>query len=105
MLNIIGKTDFDFIGKRKYAFLLSAILTVFGILSTVMVMTGSANMGIDFAGGVMVQGHFDKPVQIDQLRAAMSTQFSDVVINEVRDFAQPNAYIIKTKRPGAQSKR
>ncbi len=103
MLNIIGKTEIDFIGKRKIAFALSAVMTVLGILATVMVMTGSANMGIDFAGGVMVQGHFDKPVQIDQLRAAMSTQFSDVIINEVRDFAQPNAYIIKTKRPADEA--
>lgn len=103
MLNIIGKTSVDFIGKRKYAFALSAIMTVLGILATIMVMTGSANMGIDFAGGVMVQGHFDKPVQIEQLRAAMSAQYSDVVINEVRDFTQPNAYIIKTKRPADEA--
>lgn len=103
MYNIIGKTNVDFIGKRKYAFILSGILIVLGILAFVMVMTGSANMGIDFAGGVMVQGHFEKPVGIDQLRAALSTQFSDAVINEVKDFAQPNAYIIKTKRPADET--
>jgi preprotein translocase subunit SecF len=103
MFTIIGKTDLDFIGKRKYAFVLSSILIVLGVIAFVMVMTGSANMGIDFAGGVMVQGHFEKPVHIDELRAALSGQFSDAVINEVKDFTMPNAFIIKTKSPADEA--
>lgn len=103
MLNIIGKTNVDFISMRKYAFGLSAILILAGVVSFFMIMSGSANMGIDFAGGVMVQGHFDQPVSIDQLRGAIGTQFSDAQINELKDFAQPNAFIIKTKRPADEA--
>lgn len=103
MFNILGKTDIDFIGWRKYAFVISSILITLGIISFFMVMSGKANMGIDFAGGVMVQGHFEKPVTIEQLRTAVSSQFSDAVINQVEDFALPNAFIIKTKRPADEA--
>ena len=103
MLNIIGKTNFDFISMRKYAFVLSLAMILGGVVSFFMIMSGSANMGIDFAGGVMVQGHFEQPVGIDQLRHAIGTQFSDAQINELKDFAQPNAFIIKTKRPADEA--
>jgi preprotein translocase subunit SecF len=103
MFHILPKTNIDFISKRYVAFVLSAILTVMGAISFVMIMTGSANMGIDFAGGVMVQGHFEQPVGIDQLRSAISAEFHDAQINELKDFAHPYAFIIKTKRPADET--
>ncbi len=103
MFHIIPKTNVDFISKRYMAFALSAVLILLGVVSFVTIMTGSANMGIDFAGGVMVQGHFAQPVSIDQLRGAIGGQFADAQINQLKDFAQPNAFIIKTKRPADES--
>ena len=55
MFSLIGVPKIDFIGKRKYAFGLSSLLCLAGIIAFVMIFTGKANMGIDFAGGVMVQ--------------------------------------------------
>jgi len=99
MFRIIGKTNINFIGVRKYAFTLSTALVIIGIIGFVMIVTGKANLGIDFAGGVMVTGHFDQPVTIEDLRAAVSVEFPDAEITNLKDFEKPNAFIIKTKRP------
>ncbi len=103
MFNLIGKTSVDFIGLRKIAFAFSTALTILGIVGLVMIWTGKANMGIDFAGGVMVTGHFDSPVSIEDLRAAVNKDFHDAQITELKDFEKPNAFIVKTKRPASEA--
>ncbi|MEE8149141.1 MAG: protein translocase subunit SecF [candidate division Zixibacteria bacterium] len=103
MFRIIGETNIDFIGVRKIAFTISAVLVFLGVLGLFMIWTGQANLGIDFAGGVMVTGHFEEPVAIDQLRSALHSDFPDAQITELKDFEVPNAFILKTKRPATES--
>ncbi len=103
MFRIIGETNIDFIGVRKVAFTISAALVFLGVLGLFMIWTGQANLGIDFAGGVMVTGHFEEPVAIDQLRSALHSDFPDAQITELQDFEVPNAFILKTKRPATES--
>ncbi len=102
MFRIIGETNIDFIGVRKIAFVISAALVVLGAVAFVMIATGKANLGIDFAGGVMVTGYFEEPVSIDALRMAVGTDFPDAQITELTDFEKANAFIVKTKRPGTE---
>ena len=49
------KTDtaIDFIGRKKVAFIISAVLILLGIGS--LIVKGGPNYGIDFAGGITVQ--------------------------------------------------
>lgn len=103
MFSLIGVPNIDFIGKRKMAFVISAVLAVVGLFGLGMVWLGKANLGIDFAGGIMVQGHFTQPVSIDELRNVVGSQFPDAEINEVKDFSFPHAFIIKTKLPKTES--
>jgi len=103
MYRIIGETHINFIGARKYAFLLSAALIIIGLVAFAMVVTGKANLGIDFAGGVMVTGHFEQPVTIGELRSAVTVEFPDAEITNLKDFEKPNAFIIKTKRPESEA--
>jgi len=99
MFRIIGETNINFIGVRKVAFLISFCLVVLGLYAFVMIVSGNANLGIDFSGGVMVQGHFEQPVPIENLREKLLVEFPDVMVTEVTDFKEPNAFIVKTKRP------
>ncbi|MDZ4723578.1 MAG: protein translocase subunit SecF [candidate division Zixibacteria bacterium] len=98
MFRLIGDTKIDFIGQRKVSFIVSAILSAIGIFAFVMILLGKAEMGIDFAGGVMVQGHFESPVSIESVRAAVETEFSDASVTQVAD-NENKTFIIKTKRP------
>lgn len=103
MFRLIGETNIDFIGVRKVAFLISAVMIVLGAVGLYMIWTGKANLGIDFAGGTMITGHFEQPVAIDELRSAVGAEFPDAQITELKDFEKPNAFIIKTKRPETES--
>lgn len=50
MLEIIGKTNIDFMGKRRVAFVVSGCMVVLGMVALIQIVWGSANLGIDFAG-------------------------------------------------------
>lgn len=56
--------NIDFIGKKRYAFALSAVLI---LISMVFVFQG-LNFGIDFAGGTIIQVKFDKTTPVDAIR-------------------------------------
>lgn len=103
MFRIIPDTNVNFIGVRRVAFGVSVLLLALGLFAAVMIGIGQANLGIDFAGGVMLQGHFDNEVAIDDLRSTLTATFEDAHVTELADFQFPNAYIIKTKRPGSEA--
>jgi preprotein translocase subunit SecF len=85
MLQILKKTNIDFMGKRYYAFGISAILVIFGIVAFIAIFLGRADLGIDFAGGTMIQGSFEKPVDIGDLRSALSRNgYDDAFIQSLR---------------------
>ncbi len=103
MFRLIGETNINFLAIRKVAYAVSAVLVAIGLFGLVMIWTGKANLGIDFAGGVMITGHFEQPVSIEELRAAVNSEFPDVQITELKDFEKPHAFIIKTKRPESEA--
>jgi preprotein translocase SecF subunit len=103
MFRIIPDTNINFIGVRKMAFVVSLALIALGVFAFVMIATGKANMGIDFAGGVMLTGHFEKPVTIEELRNTLSTQYPDAAITQLTDYTEENAFIIKTKGPETET--
>lgn len=71
MIELLKKTNIDFMGKRYYAFALSGILLILGIIAIVQIARGSANLGIDFTGGTAVQIKFEKPVALSEVRSAL----------------------------------
>ncbi|UCG60475.1 MAG: protein translocase subunit SecF [Candidatus Zixiibacteriota bacterium] len=103
MFRIIPDTNINFIGVRRVAFVVSLGLVALGALGFIQIVTGSANLGIDFSGGVMLTGWFERPVSIEELRAALSTEFPDAEITRVTDFEEENAFIIKTKGPQTEA--
>lgn len=71
MLQILHKTNIDFMGWKNISFAISAIMITLGIVALVQIGRGEANMGIDFVGGTTMQLNFKQPVQIDKARAAL----------------------------------
>lgn len=98
MLQILKKTNIDFIGKRYYAFAVSGILAIFGIAAFIAIFLGKADLGIDFAGGTMLQGYFEKEVGIGELRSAMSRNgFDDAFIQSLHREV-PHYFLIRVKK-------
>lgn len=94
-MELIGKTDIDFTGKRKYAFAFSGVLSLLGIVAIVMIGIGKANMGVDFAGGTSVQLKFEGPVVIDQARKTLE---SNGLQADLQQFAEGNKLLIRIKK-------
>lgn len=85
MFEIIKKTNINFVGMRYYAFAFSGILIILGIIAFVFIFMGKANLGIDFAGGTMIQGNFEKSMQIGQVRDALRKNgYGDAEITELQ---------------------
>lgn len=59
-------TTFDFIGKKKVALFLSLSVIIFGIF--LFILKGRLKLGIDFAGGTLIQLQFKNKVSIDKVR-------------------------------------
>jgi preprotein translocase subunit SecF len=98
MFEIIGKTNINFIGMRKYAFALSTCLVLLGLAAFVSILLGKAPMGIDFTGGTMVQGNFDQPVDIGKLRTALSGNgFPEANIQRLDIVGAENSFLIRVK--------
>ena len=71
-MELIGKTNIDFIGKRNIAFAISGIIALVGIIGIIQIARGAANMGIDFSGGTAIQLKFSQPVHLEEARSALA---------------------------------
>jgi preprotein translocase subunit SecF len=95
MLEILGKTNIDFMGKRKIAFAFSGVMVLLGLVALVQIARGSANLGIDFAGGTAVQLKFDQAIRIDEARKALES--NGVGDAELQEFGEDNKLLIRVK--------
>lgn len=95
MLEILGKTNFDFMGKRKLSFAFSGIMVLLGLIAIVQIARGAANLGIDFAGGTAVQLKFDQAIHIDEARKALES--NGVGDAELQEFGQDNKLLVRVK--------
>ena len=95
MLEILGKTNIDFMGKRKIAFAFSGVMVLLGLIAVVQITRGAANLGIDFAGGTAVQLKFDQAVRIDEARKALES--NGVGDAELQEFGQDNKLLVRVK--------
>jgi preprotein translocase subunit SecF len=98
MFRIIKDTNINFIGQRRKAFLLSALLILLGLTAFVMVLLDKAKMGIEFESGTMIQGNFENPIAIAELRDAISSGgFPEASIVELERHGVENSYQIRVK--------
>ncbi len=85
-MELLGKTRIDFIGKRNISFIISAIISIVGIIGVIQVARGAANMGIDFSGGTAMQLKFTKPISIADARSALHKNgVSKADLQEIKD--------------------
>jgi len=69
MIEIIKNPNIDFIGKRKYGFVISGILVC---VSFLIILFIGPNFGIDFTGGALLQIKFTDQVSTAELRDALN---------------------------------
>lgn len=71
--NMFRNVWIDFIGKRKVAYIISAVLTVISLGS---IFTNGFKYGIDFEGGRSYVVRFEKPVDAVKVKSAVAPLFT-----------------------------
>ncbi len=83
--------NIDFMGLRKITFTISGILVLVGLFSGMQIMRGQGNLGVDFAGGAMLQYKADKSFDLTDVRTVLKDYDLQPVPSE-------NRLIVKIKR-------
>jgi len=91
MIELFKNPNYDFIGKRKWAYIISIAITLIGLGS--LVAKGGLRYDIDFTGGTLIQVRFEQPPQVAKIRASLGTiQLGESIIQQ---FGDPREYIIR----------
>lgn len=90
------KTEFNFMGKRRVAYIFSAALI---ILSVSFFVVRGLNYGIDFTGGTIVELGYAGPADLSGIRTILSrSEFSDA---QVQYFGTASDVLVRVPpRPG-----
>ena len=72
--NFLANTKINFIGLRKYSYIVSGALI---LLTFVSFFTRGMSYGVDFSGGRAYVIRFDQPVSTDGVREALVLEFGD----------------------------
>ncbi|MBK9097705.1 MAG: protein translocase subunit SecF [bacterium] len=91
-MRLFEKLNYDFLGKRKTAYILSALLFLIGIIS---VIVRGFQFGIDFKGGAEIVLQFEKPVNIAEVRADIDNIGLGNI--EVKTFGGETGVMIRTE--------
>ncbi len=95
MIEIVKKTKINFMGKKYIAIVVSGALSILGIIAIVQIANGTANLGIDFAGGTSVQIKFKQSVNLSEVRNILSKD--GVKDFDLQDLPTVNKILIRMK--------
>jgi preprotein translocase subunit SecF len=93
MIRVLANANYDFIGLRRAAYVLSAILTVPGLL---LMLVAGLNYSIEFTGGTLVQVTMLRPgVDAAQLRASVTE--GGLSGAEIQNFGSEREFVIRAR--------
>ena len=96
--NLLSNVHFDFIGKRKLAYIASGVVILAGVISLAF---HGLNYGVEFTGGRTFVVRFDKNVSAEQVREALDGSFVDADAAkssfEVKQYGSENQMRIVTQ--------
>ncbi|MBI2204766.1 MAG: protein translocase subunit SecF [Candidatus Rokubacteria bacterium] len=99
MIQLFRNPNWDFIGRRRWAYVVSAIVIVLGVAS--LIAKGGLKYDIDFAGGTLIQVRFAERPTVGTIRTSLARiGLGDSVIQE---FGDPKEFIIRMPLTGVSS--
>ena len=91
MIELFKNPNYDFIGKRKWAYILSIIFTLISLGT--LAVKGGLRYDLDFTGGTLIQVRFEQVPTIAKIRASLAKiQLGESIIQE---FGDNREYIIR----------
>ena len=75
MKNFLKNTHVDFVSFRKWAYIISGVVIVIGLLGLEPHIMGKLNLGIDFSGGRNYIVRFEQPVSTEDVKESLDNVF------------------------------
>jgi len=94
-MRFLSETKIDFLGARRFGFIISGALLLAGMIS--LFLQNGPKLGIDFTGGVRVMVKYNKPVDISSVRNALSEVEID---DETFDFSKAEIKLEHDEKTG-----
>ncbi len=84
MIELFKNPNYDFIGRRRWAYYVSIAFTLIGLVS--LVARGGLRYDIDFTGGTLLQVRFAEAPSVGKIRSSLTAiQLGDSIIQEFGD--------------------
>ena len=90
------KPNIDFMRIKNITFSLSGLMVLVGLIAFLMVARGTANMGVDFSGGSLLQYQADQPFAMAEVRSAFNRNNMEGI--NLQEVENENRLIIKVKK-------
>jgi len=90
-MRLLRRTNIDFIGRRKFGFFFSLLLILISTVS--LIIHKGPRYGVDFTGGTLIQIRFEKPITIEEIRAALAKIGEASAI--IQGFGKGNDFLIR----------
>lgn len=90
--------NIDFLGYRRYAYILSLVLVLAGITS--LVVKGGPRYGVDFAGGMTIQLKFAKAIGPDEIKKPLDAAGLPGLAVQRLGQDKDNSFLISTSDHG-----
>jgi preprotein translocase subunit SecF len=100
MLRLFSDAKYDFIGVRAYAYGLTALILIPGLI---FLLIKGLNYSIEFTGGTLIQIKSAKQVDVANLRSGLDRE--GIHGAEIQSFGGQNEYVIRARvaKPGSDA--
>ncbi|HEX3274225.1 MAG TPA: protein translocase subunit SecF [Gemmatimonadales bacterium] len=100
MLRLFANAKYDFIAVRRYAYLLTALFIVPGIL---VLLVRGLNYSIEFTGGTLLQVQSRRPVDVAAVRTGLDRE--GIHGAEIQGYGAPNEFVVRARvaKPGTDA--
>ncbi len=94
--------NIDLVGRMKMAFVASMVVVAISVLS--LILHGGPNLGIDFAGGTLVQIKFSQKTDANKIRDCLNSIGLENSIIQRFGYDDNNEFLIKTEKSSSALK-
>ena len=92
-MRFFHETNFDFVGWRRKAFLISGVLILVSVVS--LVVKGGPALSVDFRGGVVIELKFRDPISTEAIRSALDR--AGYGKSEILNLGTPKEFLINAE--------